>query len=45
MAKNNDAKNDLKAHEGTYGGFLSLLKIGTIATALVAALVVYLIAN
>lgn len=35
---------DMKAHEGTYGGFLRLLKIGTILSVLVALLVVFLIA-
>lgn len=44
MAEANGAKQDLKEHEGTYGGFLSLMKIGTILSAIVAALVVYLIA-
>ncbi|AGH48371.1 MULTISPECIES: aa3-type cytochrome c oxidase subunit IV [Sphingomonadales] len=45
MAETNGASNDLKAHEGTYEGFLSLMKIGTIACVVAAALVVYLIAN
>lgn len=45
MAKNDDAKNNLKAHEGTYGGFVSLIKIGSIVTAIVVAIVIYLIAS
>ncbi|MFS0738726.1 aa3-type cytochrome c oxidase subunit IV [Sphingomonas sp. 1P06PA] len=36
---------DYKAHEGTYGGFLSLLKIGTVITVILTAIVVLLIAN
>lgn len=36
---------EMKAHEGTYGGFLRLLKVGTILSALVAILVVFLIAS
>lgn len=35
--------NDMKAHEATYSGFISLFKVGTVATALVVALVVYLL--
>ena len=33
----------MKAAEGTYTGFLSLLKVGTILTALVTILVIILI--
>lgn len=36
---------DMKAHNETYAGVMSFLKIGTIATALVTALVVILIAT
>lgn len=36
---------DYPAHERNYGGFLSLLKWGTIASLLVAALVIYIISN
>lgn len=36
---------DTKAHEQTYVSFLKLLKFGTIASLVVAALVVYLIAS
>ena len=39
MAQN----GDLKAHEQTYSGFTSLLKWGTLATAIVAIIVVFLI--
>lgn len=44
MAEANGVKQELKDHEGTYSGFLSLMKVGTIASAIVAAIVVYLIA-
>lgn len=36
--------NDMKAAESTYGGFLTLLKFGTIAAVVAAAVVVVLIA-
>jgi hypothetical protein len=36
---------EMKAHEQTYSGFLGLLKYGAIASFLVAALVVFLIAS
>jgi Bacterial aa3 type cytochrome c oxidase subunit IV len=36
--------NDMKSHSSTYSGFIGLFKWGTIASALVTALVVYLIA-
>lgn len=36
---------DMKAHEGTYGGFMRMLKIGTVITVLITALVIWLIAN
>lgn len=36
---------DYPAHERNYGGFLSLLKWGTIASAIVTALVIYIISN
>lgn len=35
---------DMKAHESTYGSVMAMLKWGTIACALVAALVIWLIA-
>ncbi len=35
---------DLQAHDQTYGGFLRLLKVGTIVSILLAAFVVWLIA-
>jgi hypothetical protein len=38
------APMDYKAHGKTYSGFLTLLKVGTIASALVGLLVVFLIA-
>jgi Bacterial aa3 type cytochrome c oxidase subunit IV len=37
--------NDMKAANGTYGGFISLLKWGTGVTILVTAFVIYLIAS
>jgi hypothetical protein len=36
---------EMKAHEQTYGGFLTLLKFGTVASLIVAFIVVYLIAS
>jgi hypothetical protein len=41
MAQN----GDLKAHEQTYSGFTALLKWGTVASAIVAIIVVFLIAG
>jgi hypothetical protein len=41
MAQN----GDMKAHQGTYGGFLRLLKVGTILSAVVALFVIFLIAG
>ncbi|MFL9840341.1 aa3-type cytochrome c oxidase subunit IV [Sphingomonas sp. ST-64] len=35
---------DMKAHNQTYGGFMRLLKIGTIVSAVLAAFVIWLIA-
>ncbi len=37
--------HDMKAAEGTYSGFLSFLKWGTIVSALTTALVVMLLAG
>lgn len=39
------SKNDMKAHQQTYTGVMSFLKWGTIASALLAALVLILIAG
>jgi len=36
-------KSDMKAHVATYTGVMSLLKWGTLGTALIAALVIWLI--
>lgn len=41
MAEN----GDMTMHEQTYRGFLTLLKIGTAASIIVAALVIIIIAN
>ncbi|MDE2403305.1 MAG: aa3-type cytochrome c oxidase subunit IV [Sphingomonadales bacterium] len=35
--------NNMKAHQSTYEGFLSLVKYGTPAVALITALVIFLI--
>lgn len=40
-----DARVQFKAHEHTYGGFLTVLKYGAIAAFVVAALVVLIIAS
>ena len=37
--------NDMKAAESTYGGFLGLLKWGSLATAVVTVIVIALISN
>jgi Bacterial aa3 type cytochrome c oxidase subunit IV len=37
--------NDIKAAESTYGGFLTMLKWGSIVTALVTVLVIALISG
>jgi hypothetical protein len=39
------SNNDMKAHNQTYEGVMSLLKWGTIASAAIAVLVVILIAK
>ena len=39
------SNNDMKDHEGTYAGVMSMLKWGTIASVLVTALVIILISN
>jgi len=44
MADSN-ARKELAAHESTYASFLVVLKWGTIASALIAAIVVVLIAS
>lgn len=36
--------NDIKAAESTYGGFLTMLKWGSVVTAIVVAVVISLIA-
>ena len=38
-------KMDYPAHERNYSGFVRLLKIGTVIAAVVAAVVVFIIAN
>jgi hypothetical protein len=44
MSDDHGAPMDYKAHNNTYSGFITLLKVGTIASALVGLLVVFLIA-
>ncbi len=44
MSEIHGAPMDYKAHNATYTGFLTLLKVGTVASALVGLLVVFLIA-
>ena len=36
--------NDMKSAEAAYGGFLAMLKFGSVAVAIVAAIVIALIA-
>lgn len=45
MAANGDAQNDMPAHVSTYSGFLTLLKWGTILSAIVTFIVILLIAD
>lgn len=43
MAGNGETNGDLNAHRESYDGFIWWLKTGMIATAIVAALVIFLI--
>jgi hypothetical protein len=45
MSADHGAPMDYKAHNETYSGFLTLLKVGTIASAIVAIIVVFLISR
>jgi hypothetical protein len=45
MAADGGAQMDQRAHEQTYAGFLTMLKVGTAISIAVAALVVVLIAS
>jgi hypothetical protein len=45
MAVEGGSRQDLKAHEGTYAGFVNLFKYGTIISFVLAAIVVLLIAS
>ena len=45
MAAEIDHAKEMKAHEGTYGMFIGLLKWGTIASAILTFIVVMLIAS
>ena len=45
MAENGAPQSDLKDHEGTYGGFMTFLKWGTLVSFVVAFGVVWLIAG
>ena len=41
----NATKMDYPAHERNYSGFIKLFKWGTVATAIIAAVVIAIIAN
>ena len=45
MAETGDNSTDLQAHEETWGGFTAMMKWGTVAAFLLAALVVFLLAG
>lgn len=45
MAVDGGARGEIKAHESTYSSFISLAKIGTAVSVVLAAIVVLLIAN
>ena len=43
MAAEIDSKRQMKAHEGTYGLFIGMMKWGTIVAAIVTLIVILLI--
>ncbi|HEY0115502.1 MAG TPA: aa3-type cytochrome c oxidase subunit IV [Allosphingosinicella sp.] len=43
MAAEIDHHKEMKAHEGTYGAFIGMLKWGAIISALIVLLVIWLI--
>ncbi|MES2986796.1 MAG: aa3-type cytochrome c oxidase subunit IV [Pseudomonadota bacterium] len=45
MADTGDNGMDYPAHQNTWGGFTAMMKWGTVACALIGALVVFLIAS
>ena len=45
QANHQVAEMDYPAHERNYSGFIKLFKWGTLATAIIAAVVIYIIAN
>ena len=45
MAADGGAQLDQQAHENTYSGFLTMLKVGTAISVITAAIVIILIAN
>ena len=45
MAADNGVQMDQKAHEKTYGGFITMLKVGSAITIITTAIIIILIAN
>lgn len=45
MAANGNGDFEMGAHEGTYSGFTALMKWGTVASLIVTAIVVLIIAS
>jgi hypothetical protein len=45
MAANGEAQNDMPAHVATYSGFLTLFKVGAVASFVIGAIVILLIAR
>lgn len=45
MAADNGAQMDQKAHEQTYSGFITMLKVGSAITIITTAIVIILIAS
>ena len=45
MAAENGTQMDQKAHEQTYGGFITMLKVGSAITIITTAIIIILIAN
>lgn len=45
MAADNGVQMDQKAHERTYSGFITMLKVSTAITVITTAIIILLIAN
>jgi len=45
MAIEGEARNELRAHESSYGRFVGMMKWGTILSVIVAAIVIFVISS